>query len=208
MFNIYGGATEFNQWDLDQFVTNDCMKAGDEVVFRNASGETYVVKAFEQNGEVLADVPNYLLKKAKNILVDLEQGADKHDDCRTVFTVVAQDEPDGYDCKYNVPDRSADIGGGSGGSGGSGGGATVITLYCLSVYEGSLWTNPDDVGDESKKLVYDDAVNLVDADIVRVRLSYGNVEITFICLQVSHHAEGKGVVELTLDNGTVIGIRP
>ncbi len=112
MFKIYGGATEFKQWELDQMVTNPCMKAGDEVVFRNASGETYVVKAFEQNGEVVADVPNYLLQDALNILVDLEQGADKHDDCRTTFVVVAQDKPEGYDCPCNLPDRPVKTAGG------------------------------------------------------------------------------------------------
>lgn len=112
MFKIYGGATEFKQWELDQMVTNPCMKAGDEVVFRNASGETYVTKVFEQNGEVVADVPNYLLQKALNILVDLEQGADKHDDCRTTFSVVAQDKPDGYECKHNLPDRPVKTAGG------------------------------------------------------------------------------------------------
>ena len=72
MFTIYGGKQEFMQWDLDQFVTNPCMQEGDEVVFYNSHGATYVVKAFVQNGEVLADVPNYLLQMDGNILVDLE----------------------------------------------------------------------------------------------------------------------------------------
>lgn len=112
MFNIYGGATEFKQWELDKFVTNPCMKEGDEVVFRNSHGETYVVKAFAQNGEILADVPNYLLRTADNILVDLGQGLERHTECRTTFTVVAQDKPEGYECKYNVPDRPEKISGG------------------------------------------------------------------------------------------------
>lgn len=114
MFNIYGGAAEFKQWELDKFVTNSCMKEGDEVVFRNSHGETYVVKAFAQGSEILADVPNYLLRTADNILVDLEQGNDRHPECRTTFTVVAQDKPDGYECKYNVPERQSASSGGSG----------------------------------------------------------------------------------------------
>lgn len=114
MFNIYGGAAEFKQWELDKFVTNSCMKEGDEVVFRNSHGETYVVKAFSQGAEILADVPNYLLRTADNILVDLEQGNDRHPECRTTFTVVAQDKPDGYECKYNVPERQSASSGGSG----------------------------------------------------------------------------------------------
>lgn len=114
MFSIYGGAAEFEQWELDKFVTNSCMKEGDEVVFRNSHGETYVVKAFAQGSEILADVPNYLLRTADNILVDLEQGNDRHPECRTTFTVVAQDKPDGYECKYNVPERQTASSGGSG----------------------------------------------------------------------------------------------
>lgn len=111
MFKIYSGATEFKQWELDQMVVNDCMEVGDEVVFRNSNGETYVAVAFAQDGKILADVPNYLLKTAGNILVDMEQGADSRPACRTTFAVVAQDKPDGYECKYNIPDRHTKSGG-------------------------------------------------------------------------------------------------
>lgn len=113
MFSIYGGATEFNQWELDKLVTNPCMKEGDDVVFRNSTGETYVVRAFAQNGEVLVDVPNYILKTAGNILVDLVQNQDRHDDCRTTFAVKAANKPDDYDkkCTCNTPDRPVKSGG-------------------------------------------------------------------------------------------------
>lgn len=123
MFTIYGGKTEFQQWDLDQLVTNECMKAGDEVVFRNAHGETYVVKAFEQDGAILADVPNYLLMKDGNILVDLEQGLEHHTDCRTTFNVIAREKPEGYNCECNIPNRETNNNGG-----GSGGGADSVTV--------------------------------------------------------------------------------
>lgn len=107
MFEIYGGGTELKQWELNKTVTNPCMKEGDDVIFRNAHGQTYVVKAFEEGGVIQADVPNYLLQKSGNILVDLEQGLEHHTECRTTFTVVAQDKPENYDCQCNVPDRPA-----------------------------------------------------------------------------------------------------
>lgn len=106
MFSIYGGAKEFNQWELNQLITNPCMKKGDEVVFYNSHGATYVVKAFEQGGEILADVPNYLLQMNGNILVDLGQGLERHTECRTTFSIVAQDKPEGYKCEYNIKSRT------------------------------------------------------------------------------------------------------
>lgn len=111
MFIIYGGATEFNQWELNKLVMNPCMKEGDTVVFRNSHGETYVVKAFVQAGEIMADVPNYLLQTEGNILVDLGQGLERHTECITTFTVVAKDKPEDYECPYNIPDRPVKTGG-------------------------------------------------------------------------------------------------
>lgn len=102
MFEIYGGATEFNQWDLDKMVINSCMNEGDEVVFYKSNGETYPVKATRYFGSVVANVPNYILQTAGNILVSLGQGNEKHDDCETIFSVVAADKPGDYNCKCNV----------------------------------------------------------------------------------------------------------
>lgn len=110
MFSIYGGATEFKQWELDKLVMNPCMKEGDEVVF-HGYGKVYEATAFLKDGEVVADVPNFLLQKSGSIRVDLGWGLDCHLDCRTTFTVVAQEKPDDYVCKYNLPDRSAKSGG-------------------------------------------------------------------------------------------------
>lgn len=116
MFTIYGGKTEFEQWDLDQLVSNPCMKEGNEVVFKNSHGETYVTKAFKRGGEVLADVPNYLLQKHGNILVTLEQGADRHTECETIITVRAKDKPEDYKCSGNIKERKQDAVGGGGGN--------------------------------------------------------------------------------------------
>lgn len=107
LFVIYGGKQEFAQWDLDQMVTNPCMKEGDEVVFR-ACGKAYETTAFVKNGEVVADVPNFLLRKAGKITVDLGWGLDVHMDCRTVFNVTAQEKPEGYACECNIKERAVD----------------------------------------------------------------------------------------------------
>lgn len=99
MFTIYGGKTEFNQWDQGQRVTNPRMVVGDRAVFRNASGETHPMIAYNYNGVVVADVPNDLLRVAMPILVDLCETAEY----RTSFQVIAQDKPDGYEEIDNTP---------------------------------------------------------------------------------------------------------
>lgn len=104
MFTIYGGKSEFTQWDLDQLVTNPCMKEGDDVVFK-ACGKVYETTAFVQDGEVVADVPNHLLQKPCSIIVDLGWGLGVHMDCRTTFNVVASEKPDDYVCSYNIKPR-------------------------------------------------------------------------------------------------------
>lgn len=106
MFEIVGREEQvFEQWEQGAKVSNPCMKAGDEAVFRNASGATAVMIAREESGQVVCDVPNKLLQMCCNILVDLEQGNDRHTECRTTFTVNPAQKPDGYKCVDNsVPD--------------------------------------------------------------------------------------------------------
>lgn len=106
MFEIVGREEQvFEQWEQGAKVSNPCMKAGDEVVFRNASGATAVMIAREESGQVVCDVPNKLLQMCCNILVDLEQGMEQHSDCQTTFIVNPAQKPDGYKCVDNsVPD--------------------------------------------------------------------------------------------------------
>jgi hypothetical protein len=103
MFEIVGREEQvFEQWEQGVTLSNPCMKAGDEVVFRNSSGATYVMIA----GASGVEVPNKLLQMCCNILVDLEQGNDRHTECRTTFTVNPAQKPDGYKCVDNsVPDN-------------------------------------------------------------------------------------------------------
>lgn len=111
MFTIYGGKAEFNQWDLDQLVTCSCLQEGDKVVF-SGFGKAYETTAFVQDGEVLADVPNFLLKEPGYIRVDLGWGLACHMDCRTTFTVVKKNKPEDYVCTYNIKHRSVQASGG------------------------------------------------------------------------------------------------
>ena len=104
MFKIYGGKTEFTQWGMDQRVTNPNMKDGDEVAFQ-ARGKTYLRRAYARSGEIVADVPNFILQEAGEITVKLGLGLEEHLASRTTFNVAKQDKPEGYDCKYNINNR-------------------------------------------------------------------------------------------------------
>lgn len=113
MFQIVG-KEKFEQWDLDQLVTCDCLKEGDAVVF-SGYGKAYETTAFAQDGKVVADVPNFLLQKAGSFRVDLGWGLDAHMDCRTTFTVEAKEKPEDYVCTCNIKQRNSTAPGGSGG---------------------------------------------------------------------------------------------
>ena len=111
MFQIVGKEQNFKQWDLEQLVTCACLKEGDAVVF-SGHGKTYETTAFVQDGQAVADVPNFLLQKAGTFRVDLGWGLDCHMDCRTTFTVEAREKPDDYECNYNIKQRAEVSGGG------------------------------------------------------------------------------------------------
>ena len=112
MFEIVGREEQkFNQWEQGVKLSNPCMKAGDEVVFRNSSGATYVMIA----GSAGVEVPNKLLQMTCNILVDLKQGSEQHDDCQTVFEVNPAEKPDDYVYVDNtIREEAQSSGGGSG----------------------------------------------------------------------------------------------
>ena len=115
MFEIVGREEQvFEQWEQGVKLSNPCMKAGDEVVFRNSSGATYVMIA--ESGGV--EVPNKMLQMTCNILVDLKQGKEQHDDCQTVFEVNPAEKPDDYVYVDNtIRKQEVQSGGGSGGAG-------------------------------------------------------------------------------------------
>ena len=92
MFTIYGGNTEFKQWEQGQRVVESNLVAGDKVVFLNSSGMTLPMKAYTLDGEVVVDVPNKLLTMALPILVYICGNSDTE----TIIPVVAQDKPENY----------------------------------------------------------------------------------------------------------------
>lgn len=116
MFEIVGREEQaFEQWEQGARVSNPCMKAGDEVVFRNSSGATAVMIAMEESGQVVADVPNKLLQMALCILVDLGQSNELHSECRTSFRVNPAEKPADYSYIDNtVREEEKSSGGGSG----------------------------------------------------------------------------------------------
>lgn len=105
MFYIYGGATEFNQWEQGKMLINEHMKVGDCVVFRNAGAKTVLMTARQEGNDVVVDVPNVLLMDDRNIVVYL-----KHDyDCKCIFEVIPRNCPDGYVFEDNCSRRGSGI---------------------------------------------------------------------------------------------------
>jgi len=98
MFTIYGGYTEFNQWDLSQRVTEPRLSVGDKVVFLNSSGACYPMKAYLRGNEIVADVPNALLTMTSPMLVYING----HDETKTSLNVVAREKPEDYTFVNNV----------------------------------------------------------------------------------------------------------
>lgn len=92
MFTIYGGKTEFNQWEQGQRVTNPKLTVGNKVRFWNATGETHPMIAYMHEGVVVADVPNDLLQHCSPLLVQLCGDPE----CLTRFIVNAQKKPADY----------------------------------------------------------------------------------------------------------------
>ncbi len=92
MFTIYGGNTEFNQWDLEQRVVEPSLVAGDKVVFLNSSGMTHPMMAYRYDNDIVVDVPNELLTMAMPIVVYINGRYDT----RTSISVTAKAKPEGY----------------------------------------------------------------------------------------------------------------
>lgn len=67
---IYDGRESFYQWDLNQKIASTELKVGDQVHFFNMKQQTaLVVKAYELDNKIVADVPNILLQSSYPIYV-------------------------------------------------------------------------------------------------------------------------------------------
>ena len=115
MFHVHyslNGANAFNQWDKNQkvyHITNQ-MDVGDKVIFRNSSGMTYTMKAYQNDNSsmILVDVPNELLTMASPILICV----DGKEDTKCSINVVAKDKPTHYVFEDNTvkwPSNAAEM---------------------------------------------------------------------------------------------------
>lgn len=94
MFSIYGGATEFTQYAVDQMIRDPDLVVGSKVIFHNRSGRTRVVTAHATG---LCRVPNSALWESGYLLVIDEDGQ------KTRFYVAPAEMPDNYDLTDNIP---------------------------------------------------------------------------------------------------------
>lgn len=96
---ILGGRNSFYQWDINQRITSERFKAGDEIHFSTkVQDNAFVVVAYEHEGKVVADVPNILLQDHFSILAyryTREGEGSQTVDSRN-FTVIERAKPDGY----------------------------------------------------------------------------------------------------------------
>lgn len=68
---LYDGRESFYQWDLNQKLTSDTLRVGDEVHYSNLKQtKALITIAYELDGKVVSDVPNILLQNAHPINVD------------------------------------------------------------------------------------------------------------------------------------------
>lgn len=66
----YNGKDYFYQWDLDQKVTSNGLRVGDEVHFCNMTCvKALITVGYELNGVVVADVPNILLQTSYPVVI-------------------------------------------------------------------------------------------------------------------------------------------
>lgn len=96
---IYDNRETFYQWDLNQKITSDDFRVGDEIHFGNSrSGEAPVVKAYVYEGTVVADVPNILLQKAQKIYAYhyIINDDREYTIKETIFNVTARPKPADY----------------------------------------------------------------------------------------------------------------
>ncbi len=96
---IYDGRTSFYQWDLNQKITSNTFKVGDEIhCFNMRQSTALVVIAYELDGKVVADVPNILLQSSCPITV--YRYINNNNNARTIeeylFEVKQRPKPDDY----------------------------------------------------------------------------------------------------------------
>lgn len=189
-FEIVGreGVREFNQWEQNMKLSNPCMKAGDEVVFRNSSGATYVMIA----GSDGVEVPNKMLQMTCNILVEHGQGQDSCGDCQSVFAVNPAEKPDDYVFVDNTI-RKQEVQ-----SGGAGNMLVTITVVMQADSEAEPQFVPDKTFAEIESAV-DHGTN------VRVKINANGADAY---IPLTNHVPGRFLIFASYDAGVMVQIMP
>lgn len=208
MFTIYGGKTEFNQWEQGQMITNPNMAVGDKVRFWNASGETHPMIAYKHDGVVVVDVPNDLLQRASPILVDL-CGKPEYL-TRFMVNFVSHKEPEGYQyidnthCEPVVPAGEADLGdlvvsvGGDNltWDGNTDGLLTVDTDFGPMYKVSNVVPTIDDFANGVKIVSNNGTVEVIDGKFIEVD-PYGQINLNPTAFFVTEEAVGKDIDGVT-----------
>jgi hypothetical protein len=96
---ILDGRRVFHQWDINQRITSDTFRVGDEIHFSTKTQDNaFVVLAYDHEGAVVADVPNILLQEHFSILAYryTREGESSQTIESQAFTVERRAKPDGY----------------------------------------------------------------------------------------------------------------
>jgi hypothetical protein len=107
----YNGKDYFYQWDLDQKVTSNGLRVGDEVHFCNMTCvKALITVAYELNGVVVADVPNILLKTSYPVVIyTMDDNGGLITKTEYQFTVKQRPQPSDYVYTETEVKRYADL---------------------------------------------------------------------------------------------------
>ena len=92
---IEGGRTHLWQWDLNQKIVLTGVEPGSAVHFGRPDGGAYVVIAYEQDGKVMADVPNIWLQLCGDLHVYIYCNC-RETRCHENIFVAPRQRPDSY----------------------------------------------------------------------------------------------------------------
>lgn len=96
---ILDGRQAFYQWDLEQKITSEKFKVGDQIHFANNERSTALVLiAYEYNSQIVVDVPNILLQCDSPITVYryIKNPDNSHTIEQQDFYVIPRTKPDDY----------------------------------------------------------------------------------------------------------------
>lgn len=101
MIKIKGGRKVLYQWDLNQSIILDNVFIGAQVHFsdeHNTKDTCPVLLAYEENGQVLADIPNIFLQKSGIITVYIytKKENEEHTEYFSELLVLPRKKPDDY----------------------------------------------------------------------------------------------------------------